>query len=325
LVSCLKFHVSYFLFRVVVVRNNMKQETGNKKPKSVTYHCKIMKNIALGLIFSILWASASVAAKIGLKSGEPFILFAVRFFLAAFIMLAWAHLLRGYALPKRADFKPLFIYGVLNVTLYLGLFVLSMQQAAAGIGTLGVGINPLIISVLSAIWLQKSISKNVWLGLGLGLLGVAIATYPLLQNAYATPMGIGLLVASMVSYSVGTIYYSSREWHLPNLVINAWQVLFGGIALLPFMFTMSDFSKNQWDARFWWSVLWLVVPVSIISVQLWLYLLRIDTVRAAMWLFLCPIFGFIYAAVLLNEPITSYTFIGTGLVIVGLYLGRKKG
>jgi len=238
-------------------------------------------------------------------------------------MVLWAHGLRRQPLPARHEWWPLAIYGVLNVGIYLGAFVLAMQEVTAGIGTLGVGINPLIISVLSAVWLHKKISSRVWAGLLSGVTGVAIATWPLLLNSTATPRGLALLGFSMLSYSVGTIYYSGRTWTLPRLVINGWQILFGGLFLLPATLWYFEPSSNHYDLRFWGSVGWLVLPVSVVAVQLWLYLLRLDEVKASMWLFLCPIFGFLYARIFMGEPITSWTVAGTGLVIGGLYLGRK--
>jgi probable blue pigment (indigoidine) exporter len=283
-----------------------------------------MKYTLLGLVFASLWASASVITKIGLKSAQPFVIADVRFFIAGFLMIFGATVLRGQRLPQKLEWKPLIIYGFLNVALYLGLFGLAMESVAAGIGTLALGTNPLFISVLSALWLKKPISKNIWMGLGLGLIGVGVATYPLLLKSYATPLGIAFLVGSMLSYSVGTVYYSSRKWDLPLLAINGWQVLFGGILLLPFTLLTFETSKNHFDGYFWGSVLWLVVPVSIGAVQLWLYLLKIDAVKAALWLFLCPIFGFFYAWLFLGEPVSAYTFVGTGLVIGGLYLGQRK-
>ena len=85
------------------------------------------------------------------------------------------------------------------------------------------------------------------------------------------------------------------------------------------------FAANlNFDLRFWLSLGWLVFPVSILAVQLWLRLLKTDAVKASMWLYLCPIFGFIYAAVLLKEPITIYTLGGTAFVLAALYLGQRK-
>jgi drug/metabolite transporter (DMT)-like permease len=283
-----------------------------------------MKNILAGFAFAALWASASTVTKYGLQSAHSLVIANVRFFIAGVLMLLFAHLLRGYRLPQRQEWFPLALYGFLNITAYLGLFAIAIQYVSAGIGSLAIATNPLIISILSAIWLGRKAKWVEWIALSLGMIGVGIATYPLLQNSYATPEGLWILFFTMLSYSIGTIYYSGKKWTLPILTINGWQVFFGGVFLLPFTFLMADMSKDTYDTRFWGVIIWLVIGVSVGAVQLWLYLLKIDPVKAAMWLFLCPIFGFIYANLLLKEPITSYTFIGTALVLIGLYLGQKS-
>ena len=282
-----------------------------------------MKNNIIGLVFAMLWASASVATKLGLLSAQPLVIANVRFFIAGFLMLLGAHVLRKYRLPERDEWQPILIYGLLNVTIYLGLYVIAMQELSAGVGSLSVALNPLMISILSAIWMKRAVKTNEWSGLILGLVGVAIVVYPLLSNSYVTVKGIILMLLSLLAYSVGTVYYSSQTWRLPTLAINAWQVLLGGICLLPFTFGLMGTAENHYDVRFWYSVGWLVF-VSIGAVQMWLYLLKIDAVKAALWLYLCPTFGFIYAKILMDEPITIYTVVGTLLVIVGLYIGQKK-
>lgn len=283
-----------------------------------------MKNILAGLFFAMLWASASAATKIGLLDAQPFVIGNCRFFIAGFIMLSASLILQKSRLPQGKEWKQLAIYGFLNVTLYLGCFVLAMKKVSAGIGSLSTATNPLIISVISAIWMKRAIKKGELTGLILGILGVAIATYPLLVKSYASVDGLLILATSMISYSVGTIYYSKQKWDLPLLTINGWQVLIGGIMLLPVTFLMTDWENNHYTVRFWSSVFWLVVPVSIAAVQLWLYLLKTDAVKASLWLFLCPIFGFLYASILLDEPITTYTYIGTALVILGLYVAQRE-
>jgi probable blue pigment (indigoidine) exporter len=281
--------------------------------------------IITGLLFSMLWASASVAGKIGMQSVEPLLLFDVRFMFAGVLMLLYAHLFTRNKLPKSSDWKQLTLFGLLNTTLYLGLYIIALKQVSAGIGSLALATNPLMISVLTAVWTGRKVKRIQWLSIALGMIGVIIATYPLLENSTATVQGLGLMLLSMLCYSAGVIYFAETKWQLPSIVINGWQVFIGGILLLPFSYLMHHPNTiNHFDARFWASEGWLIIPVSIISVQLWLYLLKVDAVRASLWLFLCPVFGFIYAAILLNEPITLYTVIGTVLVIIGLYLGQKK-
>ncbi len=283
-----------------------------------------MKNTFIGLVFAALWASASVATKFGLQSAQPLMIANARFFIAGVLMLFGAYAVRRYRLPRKREWRALAIYGFFNVTLYLGAFVFAMSHVSAGIGSLATAISPLFISILSAVWLKKRIKSQTWLGLCLGICGVGVATYPLLVTSHADAIGLLIMLVSMLSYAIGTVYYSSQTWTLPRLAINGWQVLLGGAMLLPLTLLDFDIHQNTFDVRYWLSVAWLVLPVSIGAVQLWLYLLKEDAVKAAMWIFLCPIFGFLFAYLLLHEPITSYTFFGTALVIAGLYLGQRK-
>ena len=284
----------------------------------------MIKNLLIGILFAMLWASASSATKIGIQSAQPLVIGNFRFFIAGVLMLGYSYLFQKNRLPKGKEWQQLAIYGFLNVTLYLGCFVIAIKHVSAGIGSLSTATNPLIISILSAFWLGRSVKKTEILGLFLGITGVGIATYPLLKNSFADVEGLIILSISMISYSVGTVYYSSQKWDLPLLVINGWQVLLGGVLLVPMTLIFTDWTNNIYDIKFWGSVFWLVIPVSVGAVQLWLYLLKLDPIKASLWLFLCPIFGFIYASFLLNEPITSHTYIGTLLVIVGLYLAQRE-
>jgi EamA-like transporter family. len=103
-----------------------------------------------------------------------------------------------------------------------------------------------------------------------------------------------------------------------------WSTLLGGIFLLPALFFTYHSNRNLFDVKWISCVLWLAVMVSIFAIQLWLYLLRRNPVKASFWLFLCPVFGFIIAAIMLKEPISLYTFAGVALVIGGLYLVQNK-
>lgn len=282
-----------------------------------------MKHLAIGLLFASLWASASVATKVGLRSGEPLVITNLRFFLAGALMLLWAHVIRRHRWPQRDEWGPLTLYGALNCTIYLAAFALAMREVTAGVGTLAVGLSPLLIGLLSALWLRKPVSIKMAAGLLLGVLGVALAAWPALQQAQATPRGVATLTFGIVSYSVGNVYYAGRTWALPRIAINGWQVFLAAVLLLPVTLLTSTWEHNHFDRDFWISVGWLAIPVSIGAVSMWLYLLKIDPVKASMWLFVCPLLGFLYAYLLLGEPFTVFAMGGTGLVISGLYLGLR--
>jgi drug/metabolite transporter (DMT)-like permease len=271
----------------------------------------------------MLWASASVAGKFGLVSAEPLVFFNIRFLLAGVILLSFVHIIQRVALPVGREWKQLTIFGAFNTTAYLGLFVMALHYVTPGITTLAIALNPLFISVMTAIWTKRNIKLKEWLSVAVGIVGVFVAVYPLLQSNSATPQGMILLSASMMAYSFGSVYYSTLSWALSRTVINAWQVFIGGILLLPFTYSL-HVKASHFDFQFWMALMWLIFAVSIAAVQLWLSLVKTDAVRASLWLYLCPIFGFVFSALLLHEPLTYYTLVGTLLVMVALFIGQRE-
>lgn len=230
-------------------------------------------------------------------------------------------------MPVNREWRYLIIYGFLNISVYLGLYVIAMQNVSAGFGSIGVVINPVFIAMISAVWFKHRLQTRQVLSLVICLAGVILVAFPLLQIGFTTLEGILILMCSMLAYSLGTVFYSRINWKgLDTMTINGWQTLFGGLFLLPvLMFTYQD-DQNLFNNDFWMATLWLALPVSVIAVQLWLFLLRKNAVSASYWLFLCPVFGFFIAWVLMDEPITYYTFFGVMLIMAGLYvLQRMNG
>ncbi|MEI7735778.1 MAG: DMT family transporter [Ferruginibacter sp.] len=274
-----------------------------------------------GILFALLWSSASAATKIGLQSAQPFVMAVTRFFIAGIILLLFAHGIYKYRFPQKKEWRQIIIYGMLNVSIYLGLYVLAMQRVSAGLGTMAVGINPVIISFFSMLLFGHKVTQKNVLSLLLCSAGVLIAAYPLFKNSYATVDGIVILLVSMLAYSAGAIYYARKKWSdLHIITINGWQTIFGGLLLLPVALLTYQQQKNNFDFRFWGATLWLAIPVSIGAVQCWMILLKQNAVNAAYWLYLCPVFGFLIASLLLKEPISWYTATGVFLVIGGLYI-----
>ncbi|MEI8059014.1 MAG: DMT family transporter [Ferruginibacter sp.] len=165
------------------------------------------KLIWIGIVFAILWSSASTATKIGLLSSQPFVLAVSRFFIAGVIMILFAHGINKNRLPQKKEWSRIIIYGLLNVSIYLGLYALAMQRVSAGLGTMAIGINPVFINFISMLFFGHKVTQKNIISLLLCSSGVLVAAYPLLKNSYATVNGIFLLLFSMIAYSVGTIYY----------------------------------------------------------------------------------------------------------------------
>jgi drug/metabolite transporter (DMT)-like permease len=281
------------------------------------------KYILTGILFSLLWSSASVAGKFGLGSVEPLMFFTIRFLLAGILLLGYSYGIKKSRLPIGTEWKQLTIFGAFNTALYLGIFIIALQYITAGVTTLAIALNPLFISLMSSFLSKRKVTLTEWISIGLGISGVFLASYPLLNTQEVTALGLLLLALSMVAYSYGSVYYASINWKLDRVTINGWQVFIGGLLILPLAFLFHA-QPNHFDFSFWVSLAWLIVPVSIIAVQLWLVLLKTDAVRASIWLYLCPIFGYLYSAILLEETLSMHTWVGTALVLCAVFIGQKK-
>ena len=279
----------------------------------------------IGFPFAALWASASVASKIGLTAAQPFTISFIRFTIAGLLMLIISHVFMQKQLPKGRQWKQLAIYGLLNISLYLGLFIIAIGEVSAGLGSLAVAINPVIITVALAIWDKQKLALNKLASLLIGIIGVSVCSFPLIVSSHASVKGLIILFLSMSVYSIGTIYFQKNKWDgLHLLAINGWQTIFGAVFTLPALLLTWESSKNNFDISFWGATLWLVFMVSIAAVQSWIFLLRNFGDRSSYWLFLSPIFGFIFSNFIMHEPISSHTFLGTILVLSSLYINTRE-
>lgn len=282
------------------------------------------KKIGVGLLFTILWGTGSVAVKFGLHSADALILAAVRFISTGLIFGPYYLFLKKERFwPNRAEWKSIFIYGFLSSTLMLGSFFAAMRYASAGISMLFIAVGPLLIALFSSLILKRKLSRFEVIGMLISFAGLVVASIAALPTASIKPAGIVLLTIYILAYALSSVYFGKIKLELSNAVFNVWQLFIGGILLLPFCFLTGDYHIYKLDANLFITFAWLIIVLSFIANQLWLYLLDQDTVNAGNWLYLTPIFGYAFGYFLLGESITLYAVAGTVLVLTGLVISKK--
>lgn len=275
----------------------------------------------LGLLFIFLWSSASIAAKIGIRDAEPLTLLDARFFCAGIGLLAFIYLIqRRTPLPERGEWKHLAVLAFTNSTGYLGLSWLAFKQVPAGLFGLFIAMNPLIVAVLSWLWLKRPISRNEVLGIVVGSIGLTIAAVPRVQGKEASPIGIAMVIAAMVIYSFGSVYHRWSKLKMGGLPLNAWQVFIGAVTVLPVAIALNGPVVPRITLSLVGALAWSVLAVSIVANLLWFWLLRKDPLRASMWLFLNPVSGYVLAALVLGEPFRPTDAIGLVTVMLALLI-----
>ncbi len=282
--------------------------------------------IAEGLFFALLWASATVATKFAFHSCDLFLLTFIRFLTVSVLLLSYTYLFKNKTsrFPSRAEFKKLFILGVLNVTIYISGYLIAIKYVSAGLISLITAVNPLLLILLSAIFYKRKLSAFEMIGIGIAVSGLVLASIPNLYNSHATLQGLLALIAGIAALSSGSIYYANSGLSLKKMEVNTWQITIGGLLFLPVVLLNSRHNFIISDLNFFLSIIWLIVPVSIVAYAMWLNLLQKDSVKAGLWLFLTPAFGYFMAVIILHEKITVYGIAGSVLVVSGLLYSRRK-
>jgi len=286
----------------------------------------MFKKILPGILFTMLWSTGSISAKFGLHSADALLLASFRFIGTGVIFGPCLLIKYGRGFwPEKNEWKPILIYGFLNTTLTLGAFFQSQKYASAGISTLFIASGPLIMMLFSSIFLRRPISRFEITGMVTAFCGIVICAAAELPNGHVTPLGLLLLTIYITAYTFSSIYFSRVKISMSNAVFNVWQVFTGGLLLLPFLFVFKVKLSVKTDMNLFFSLTWMILVLSFIANQLWLYLLKIDPVKAAAWLYLTPVFGYLLGYLFFGETITLFVAGGTILVIIGLVLaGIKK-
>ncbi|MGI9387523.1 MAG: DMT family transporter, partial [Methyloligellaceae bacterium] len=160
------------------------------------------------LIFVLLWATGFIGAKLGAPHAEPFTFLSIRFLavipLMLVIALAWRAAWPGVGEAVHGMISGALIHGV-----YLGAVFWSIDNGmSAGAAALIVSLQPVTTALLAAPFLGERLAARHWLGLVIGLAGVAMVLLPRtdLSAPGITGITVTACVIGLLSITIGTIY-----------------------------------------------------------------------------------------------------------------------
>ena len=271
--------------------------------------------------FVVFWSWAFAVAKVALADCPPLLLLMARFLLAGAIILGAAVAMRMPWRLSRRDLAALALLGVANNALYLGLNYVGMRSISAGLSALIVSANPVLTAVLAAAFLGERMTWRKAAGLVLGLAGVAFIVQNRIAAGADSAAGIALTVAALVAMVGGTILFKRLKPQGSLMVGNGVQNLAGGLALVPFAFTLESVGDVVPSWRLVAALGYLVLVVSLFAFLLWFHLLTVSGATAASaYHFLMPPLGVLFGWLLLDERAAWPDLLGIIPVVIGIYL-----
>lgn len=209
------------------------------------------------------------------------------------------------------------VMGLFNSGLPFLLIAWATLSITAGLASIMNAMTPVFTALIGALWLGDRLDGRRSLGLLLGLAGVALLAA---DKADFRPGGSGWAIVAML---LATACYGFAANHtrrylqgVPALVNATGTQLVSALVLLPP-------ALWSWPERMpglgpWLATLVLGVACSALAYLLFFRLIaRVGASRAVTVTFLVPVFGTLWGALFLGEPVTASMLAGGAVVLLG--------
>jgi drug/metabolite transporter (DMT)-like permease len=277
------------------------------------------------VLFVLLWSTGFTGIRYGIPYAPPFTFIAIRMAIAS-VLLA----LISLAITRRFthDLSTIGKSALVGVTIhgaYLGGCFYGVKQGMpAGITALICSLQPVLVSIFSSIFFQEKLSPRKWLGLLLGLTGLILVIAPKLSGASGQELptvGIIAIFIALFGGTSGTLLQKKFGAGVEVLSGTSWQYIATGLLLGAMALTFEQGESITWSGSFIFSLVWLIVAISIGAILILYFLLsRSSAASVSSLYYLVPAVTAVEAYFLFDETIGLLTACGTLVTMIGVAL-----
>ena len=284
--------------------------------------------LAFAIVY-IVWGSTYFFIQKAVQSFPPFMLGALRFFAAAFIMLLWC----VYKKEKVFDLKQV-MHAVLGGLLLLfignGAVIWVEQYMPSAIVAIMVSSSPLWFVLLDKPkWGQNLRNKSTILGLVMGFFGVVLLFYKSIVASVSGGSGIeagGMLLVTLaaMSWAGGSLYSKYYSSGSSAIVNSTWQMLAAAVAFAIgglLRGEQNGFEIQSVSPEGWWSVAYLVLFGSIAGFSAYVWLLKVrSATQVSTYAYVNPVVAVLLGVLFAGERITILQISGLGVILLSVMM-----
>ncbi len=273
---------------------------------------------------TLFWGLSFVATKLALETIHPAHLLFFRFAAAGILLL--------FLLPRRAllvltlrDHLLLFATAAFEPGLYFFFETMALQRIYAAEASLIVATIPMVVLLLSTIFLGEKNSWKVGAGIVLSIAGVAVLAFLGEKSAMkssSSAQGYLLMFGAVVTASAYITLARNLTRRLSALLVTVMQVVYGAVFFAPGAFLKRGaFSLSDIRFRSMAGLVFLVLFATVGAFFCYNFALtRIKAAVASVYLNGIPLVTAAAAWILLGERLSYAQAAGGGLILLSVYL-----
>lgn len=274
-------------------------------------------------VLILIWGLGYPVMKIGLGYCPPLTFAGLRAVIAALALIALA-VYAGESIHLRTAWPALLISTVFNVGLFFGLSTISVYYLPAGLASVLLYIQPIIVGGLAHWMLGETLTRKKLAGLLIGFTGVAMISYRGIQGDLSI-FGVSMALLSAIAWAIGTVSLkranpASVYWFIAlPFFSGGWLIIFAGNML------GESWSQVTVNLPFVIALLWGSLVGLAFSWLIWLNLIKtMEATRISANTFMVPLVSIIVGTLFLGERLTWSLTAGGALVIYSIYLVNAR-
>jgi len=271
----------------------------------------------------VIWGSTYLAIRVAVAVVPPFMLAGVRSVIAGAILVGWA-LLRGEARPRRAQVVAALVTGALFFLVGHGGLFWAEQRVASGPAALMIATEHFWMLMAGLVVGQVIVTRRAWIGVAVGLAGVALLTLGGSARGGVDPVGAAVLLVSAAAWGVGTLYFTGARKPTSQPFAAGIPLLGGGVLLLALSAAAGEpagFALRQVTPLAAGALLYLIVFGSVVAFTAYSWLVeREGPSRALSFTYVNPLVAVLLGAAVLHEPLTLRVAAAAAAIVAAVVL-----
>ncbi len=279
--------------------------------------------LAFAIIYFV-WGSTFLAIRVGVREVPPFLLAAMRFFVAGLVLYAWMRA-KGTPSPTRQQWTSATLLAVLIFVCDYGLLFWAEQRVPSGIAAVMMATIPVFMAVFEIVILKtQRLTARLAIALLIGLAGVGVLVSHSVGfgDAPIDTLGACALVLCAISWSVASSVTRMLPLPADKGMSSGAQMFAGGVLLMLTAAALGEFHGlplNAVSERAWFALFYLIVAGSIIGFTAYVWLLHHESpTKVGTYAYVNPVVAVLVGYFLGGEALGARTIAGTLLVLVSV-------
>jgi drug/metabolite transporter (DMT)-like permease len=287
--------------------------------------------LALGTLIAVnaMWAFQFAGARIATSELGAVLVTLVPLVIATLLIMPFAKLNRDlFQARNRSVLIDVLLLGTLGVVPAQLCLVFGVQRTLASNASVLALTVPVFTALSASIFLDERMTKLRWASFAIAILGVGLISANDIHHARLFTLqyvsGNLLVLASCAGSAFNNSYSRRALARLSAAQVLVWTFIVADLELL-LIDLFAD--RSGWkqllhlQPSVWWSL--ILVAVFSLGISMLLYFAVIQSVevmRAAISVYLLPVFGLVFSSILLGERMTPNLIAGGILIFVSCFL-----